>query len=218
MKELSESKKEIHPGLKLALEMGPLIVFFIANSRAEQLASAFPALAGLGGPLFVATAFFMAATALALIASWLLTRALPLMPVVSGVVIFIFGALTLYLNDELFIKLKPTIINSLFGLTLIGGLIFKKPLLKYVLGAAFELDEKGWYLLTIRWALFFFGMAILNEIIWRGSNAYYGEGKTADDFWVAFKVWGNFPITIIFMAFQFPLINRHAIEKSESQQ
>lgn len=217
MKELSESKKEVNPGLKLALEMGPLVVFFLANSRGEKLAATFPALADLGGPLFIATAFFMAATAIALIASWLLTRSLPLMPLVSGGVVFLFGALTLYLHDETFIKLKPTIINSLFGLTLIGGLIFNKPLLKYVLGAAFEMDERGWFLLTIRWAIFFFVMAVVNEIVWRGANAYYGEGKTADDFWVAFKVWGNIPITIIFMAFQFPLIKRHSIEEPDAQ-
>lgn len=208
MKELSDSKKEVNPALKLALEMGPLIVFFIANNRGEKLAEMFPALAELGGPLFIATAFFMLATAIALIASWVLTRTLPLMPVVSGGVIFIFGALTLYLHDETFIKLKPTIINSLFGITLLGGLVFKKPLLKYVLGAAFELNEKGWFHLTIRWALFFFAMAIVNEVIWRNFST---------DFWVAFKVWGNIPITVIFMAFQFPLINRHSIEEPDAQ-
>lgn len=211
MEELSE-KKEANPILKLALEMGPLIVFFFANGRAEQLSEAFPSLSDLGGPLFIATAFFMAATAISLIASWLLFRSLPLMPMVSGVVIFVFGALTLYLQDELFIKMKPTIINSLFGIVLVGGLIFKKPLLKYVLGPAFEIDEDGWRKLTIRWAIFFFAMAILNEIVWRGANAFYGAGTQADDFWVAFKVWGNLPISIIFMMLQVPLIKRHSLE------
>lgn len=204
MKELSEDK-QVNPMLKLALEMGPLIVFFFANSRAEQLATAFPALAELGGPLFIATAFFMIATAISLTASWLLTRTLPLMPLVSGVVIFIFGALTLYLQDEMFIKMKPTIINSLFGIVLFGGLIFKKPLLKYVLGPAFELDSEGWRKLTIRWGLFFFCMAILNEVIWRSFST---------DFWVAFKVWGNLPLSITFMLFQLPLIKRHSLEEA----
>ncbi len=204
MKELSEDK-QVNPALKLALEMGPLIVFFFANSRAQQLADAFPALANLGGPLFIATAFFMVATAISLAASWLLTRSLPLMPIVSGVVVFIFGALTLILQDEIFIKMKPTIINSLFGIVLIGGLVFRKPLLKYVLGAAFELDGDGWNKLSVRWALFFFGMAILNELVWRNFST---------DFWVAFKVWGNLPLSIAFMLFQIPLIKRHSLEEA----
>ena len=204
MKELSEVK-QVNPALKLALEMGPLIVFFFANSRAEQLASSFPALVSLGGPLFIATAFFMVATAISLIASWMLTRALPLMPIVSGVVVFIFGALTLILQDEIFIKMKPTIINSLFGVVLLGGVVFKKPLLKYVLGAAFELDETGWNKLSIRWAMFFFAMAVLNEFLWRNFST---------DFWITFKVWGNLPITIVFMLFQLPLIKRHSLEEA----
>ena len=204
VKELSE-EKQVNPMLKLALEMGPLIVFFFANSRAEQLASSFPALAELGGPLFIATAFFMIATAISLSASWLLTRTLPLMPLVSGVVIFIFGALTLYLQDEIFIKMKPTIINTLFGAVLFVGLIFKKPFLKYVLGPAFDLDAEGWRKLTVRWALFFFSMAVLNELVWRNFST---------DFWVAFKVWGNLPLSIIFMLFQLPLIKRHSLEEA----
>lgn len=216
MKELSEDK-QLNPMLKLALEMGPLIVFFFANGRADQMAESFPALAQLGGSLFIATAFFMIATAISLIVSWLLTRTLPLMPLVSGVVIFVFGALTLYLQDELFIKLKPTIINSLFGIVLFAGLAFKKPLLKYVLGPAFEIDSEGWRLLTIRWGLFFFAMAVLNEVVWRGANAFYGVGDEANDFWVAFKVWGNLPITITFMLFQLPLIKRHSLEEVSDQ-
>ena len=204
MKELSEVK-QVNPALKLALEMGPLIVFFFANNRAEKLADSFPALTSLGGPLFIATAFFMVATAISLVASWMLTRALPLMPIVSGVVVFIFGALTLILQDEIFIKMKPTIINSLFGVVLIGGVVFKKPLLKYVLGAAFELDETGWNKLSIRWAMFFFAMAVLNEFLWRNFST---------DFWITFKVWGNLPITIVFMLFQLPLIKRHSLEEA----
>ena len=108
-------RKEINPILKLALELGPLMVFFFANSRGEWLVERFPALGELGGPLFVATALFMAATAIALTASWILTRTLPIMPLVSGVVVFVFGALTLYLHSEIFIKMKPTIVNTLFG-------------------------------------------------------------------------------------------------------
>src|SRR5690606_16250088 len=125
-------RDEINPLLKLALELGPLLVFFFANSRGEWLVERFPALSVLGGPLFLATALFMVATAIALTVSWILTRSLPIMPLVSGVVVFIFGALTLFLQNETFIKMKPTIVNSLFALVLLGGLAFGKSLLGYV--------------------------------------------------------------------------------------
>ncbi len=116
-----KKKRELSPLPKLALELGPLMVFFFANSRADWLAESFPALGDLGGALFVATALFMVAVAIALTVSWILTRTLPMMPLVSGVVVFVFGALTLYLQDEIFIKMKPTIVNTLFGVTLLGG-------------------------------------------------------------------------------------------------
>ncbi len=125
-------KAEINPLLKLALELGPLLVFFIANARGEWLVQKFPALGEFGGPIFIATGLFMAATAIALVVSWLLTRTLPIMPLVSGAVVFVFGALTLYLQDDVFIKMKPTIVNTLFGATLLGGLAFGKSLLGYV--------------------------------------------------------------------------------------
>src|SRR5690606_309201 len=108
-------KKEINPLLKFALELGPLLVFFFANARGEWLATRFPALAELGGPIFVATGLFMVATAVALSVSWALTRTLPMMPLVSGVIVFVFGGLTLWLQDATFIKMKPTIVNSLFA-------------------------------------------------------------------------------------------------------
>jgi intracellular septation protein len=122
-------KKEINPLLKLALELGPLLVFFFANARGEWLVERFPALAAFGGPIFIATGLFMIATAVALAVSWSLTRTLPMMPLVSGVVVFVFGGLTLYLQDDVFIKMKPTIINSLFAAVLLGGLWFGKSLL-----------------------------------------------------------------------------------------
>src|SRR5690606_31435996 len=118
------NRQEINPLLKLALELGPLLVFFFANSRGEWIVGKFPALASLGGPLFVATALFMVATAIALLASWILTRTIPIMPLVSGAVVFVFGALTLFLQDETFIKMRPTIVNSLFEAVLLGGLLF----------------------------------------------------------------------------------------------
>ncbi|WP_157014504.1 septation protein A [Mesorhizobium xinjiangense] len=196
-------RKAINPLLKLTLELGPLIVFFFANSRGEWLAGTFPALGNLGGPLFIATGLFMVATAIALAASWLLTRSLPIMPLVSGVVVFIFGALTLWLQDETFIKMKPTIVNVLFGAVLIGGLAFGKSLLGYVFDSAFRLDAEGWRKLTLRWGLFFFFLALANEIVWRSFST---------DAWVAFKVWGIMPITLVFTFSQMPLIMRHSLD------
>ena len=197
------ARKEINPLLKLALELGPLLVFFFANSRGAWLAERFPALGDLGGPLFIATALFMAATAISLIVSKALTGTLPVMPLVSGVVVFVFGALTLWLQDETFIKMKPTIVNTLFGAVLLGGLAFGKPLLGYVFDSAFKLDNEGWSKLTLRWGLFFLFLAVLNEVVWR---------MFSTDFWVAFKVWGTMPITLIFTFAQMPLIMRHSLE------
>jgi intracellular septation protein len=202
-KESEKMVAEISPLLKFVLELGPLMVFFFANSRGEWLASTFPVLTEFGGPIFIATGLFMAATAIALAASWLLTRTLPMMPLVSGVVVFIFGALTLYLQDDVFIKMKPTIVNTLFGGVLLGGLLFGKSLLGYVFNSAFSLDAEGWKKLTFRWGLFFFFLAILNEVVWRNFST---------DFWVAFKVWATMPITILFTLSQMPLIMRHSLE------
>ena len=160
-------KKEINPLLKFALELGPLLVFFFANARGEWLASHFPVLAEMGGPIFIATGLFMAATAIALIVSWVLTRTLPMMPLISGIVVFVFGALTLWLQNDTFIKMKPTIVNTLFGAILLGGLFFGKSLLGYVFNSAFKLTDEGWRKLTLRWGLFFLFLAVLNEVVWR---------------------------------------------------
>ena len=201
-------KQELNPLLKLALELGPLLVFFFANTRGEWLIDTWPVLGGLGGPIFVATGLFMVATAVALVVSWLLTRTLPIMPLVSGVVVFIFGALTLYLHDEVFIKMKPTIVNSLFGAVLLGGLFFGKSLLGYVFDSAFRLDAEGWRKLTLRWGIFFFVLAAMNEVVWRNFST---------DFWVAFKVWATLPITVLFTFSQMPLIMRHSVEEKPAE-
>ena len=128
------------------------------------------------------------------------------MPVVSGIVVVVFGGLTLFLQDETFIKLKPTIVNTMFGLVLLGGLYFRKPLLQIVLDSVFELTEEGWRKLTLRWALFFFALAALNEIVWRTQTT---------DFWVSFKVFGIMPLTIAFALAQTPLLLRHEVKKAE---
>lgn len=198
-----KKKESANPLLKLVLELGPLMVFFLANARGAWLVQKFPVLAEFGGPIFVATGLFMAATAIALIASWLLLRTLPIMPMVSGVVVFIFGALTLYLQDDVFIKMKPTIVNTLFGGVLLGGLYFGRSLLGYVFDSAFRLDAEGWRKLTFRWGLFFLFLALANEVVWRNFST---------DFWVTFKVWGIMPITLLFTFSQMPLILHHSIE------
>ena len=199
-------KPAMNPILKLVLELGPLIVFFFANARGTQIAAQFPALGSLGGPIFIATALFMAATIISLVVSYAIARTVPVMPLVSGAVVMVFGLLTLYLKDDTFIKMKPTIINTLFGTALLVGLYFGKSFLKIVFDAAFQIDETGWRKLTFRWGLFFFFLAIINEIVWRNYDT---------DFWVAFKVWAVMPITLIFTFSQMPLIMKHSLDTKE---
>jgi len=175
--------------MKFLVELGPLVVFFIVNSRAG---------------IFWGTGCFIAATAASLIASRFLFGRVPVMPLVSGVVVLVFGGLTLWLQDELFIKLKPTIVNSIFAAVLFGGLFFKKSLLSYLFGDVFSLDDEGWRKLTFRWACFFVFLAILNEFAWR---------LLTTDQWVTFKVFGIMPITMAFAISQVGLLQRHALNK-----
>jgi intracellular septation protein len=202
-------KPRENAGLKLALELGPILVFFFANLRGEWLVKHFSVLEKLGGPLFVATAFFMVATVVSLIVSKIVVKHLPLMPFVSGAIVLVFGGLGIYLQNELFIKMKPTIINALFGVVLLGGLYFGKSLLGYVFNAAFRLDDEGWRKLTFRWGLFFLFLALLNEVVWRNFS---------DDAWITFKVWGTMPITILFTMSQMPLIMKHSLEDEEEKE
>ena len=128
------------------------------------------------------------------------------MPMVSAVIVLVFGTLTLLLHDETFIKLKPTIIYALFGVTLLGGYFFKKPLLEIVFDAVFHIDEEGWRKLTLRWAVFFLVLAVLNEIVWRTQTT---------DFWVSFKLFGFIPLTFLFGLAQFPLLTKHAVQEKQ---
>lgn len=201
----TEAKQAENPLLKLALEMGPLLLFFAANSRPQWftplLSRVLPEtlVTGPEAGIFVATAVFIPAMLVSVIASIMIVGKAPIMPLVSFVVVLVFGGLTLWLQDDHFIKLKPTIVNSLFGIVLMGGLLFGKSLLSLVLDSVFQLSEEGWKKLTFRWALFFFFLAIVNEIVWRNFST---------DFWVNFKVFGIMPITMIFALAQTPLIMR----------
>ena len=188
-------KRELAPLAKLALEMGPLVVFFLVNSYGDRWFGVAP-----DRRLFLATGIFVVAVLASLAVTWTLIRKLPVMPLVSAVVVTVFGGLTLLLHDDLFIKLKPTIVNTLFGAVLVWAGLTGRNVLKLVLDSVFTLTDEGWRLLTWRWAFFFFVLAALNEIVWRTQTT---------DFWVAFKVWGIMPLTMVFAMAQMPLIMRH---------
>jgi intracellular septation protein len=205
----ASQKPQLSPGLKLLLDLGPLLLFFFANSRPELftplLAPILPAslLTGERAGIFVATAVFIPAVLAALAVSYAKTRHLPVMPVVTAVIVVVFGGLTLALQNETFIKLKPTIIYVLFGAVLLTGLAFGKLLLGMVFDSVFHLTEEGWRKLTLRWAYFFFAMAVLNEIVWRNFST---------DTWVAFKVFGAVPLTFLFAMAQYPLLQKYSVD------
>jgi intracellular septation protein len=181
-------KTQPHPVFKLVTELGPLIVFFVANAKFN---------------LFVATGAFMVAIVAAMIASYAVVRHVPVMAIVTAVIVLVFGTLTLVLHDETFIKVKPTIIYGLFAAILGGGLLFGRSFIAILFDQMFNLTPKGWRILTMRWALFFLGMAVLNEIVWRTQST---------DFWVAFKAFGAIPITMIFAMTQMPVVKRYHLE------
>ena len=170
---------------KLAIELGPLLVFFAGN-----------AIAGI----YAGTAAFMVATVISLAVARLRYHKVPVMPLVSGVIVLLFGGLTLYLQDETFIKLKPTIVYTMFAVLLLAGLLFRKPVLELLFGPVFTLTEEGWRKLTLRWTAFFFAMAVVNELVWRNFST---------DAWVSFKAFGFLPLTFLFALAQVPLLQRH---------
>ena len=176
--------------IKLFIDIGPLAVFFIYYK--------------VSGDLIEAILPLMLATIISVVISYILEKRIPIMPTLGAGIVIIFGGLTIIFDNKIFIFMKPTIINIIFAAILYGGIILKKPLLKYLLGSALKLEEEGWSILTQRWAAFFIALAVLNEIVWR---------TMSEDFWVSFKVFGILPITFIFTMTQFPLIRKYKIEE-----
>ena len=174
---------------KLFIDIGPLAVFFIFDIRSDLQTAILP---------------FMIATIISVLFSYIIEKKIPMMPTVGAGIILVFGGLTIYFDNEVFFKMKPTIINLLFAGILFVGILLNKLLLKYLLGGAIKMKEEGWSILTKRWIGFFISLAILNEIVWRTQS---------EVFWVNFKVWGLLPITFLFTATQIPLINKYKIEK-----
>jgi intracellular septation protein len=192
-RESTAPQRHMPPLLKIVVEVGPLVAFFIANAKAG---------------IFWATGVYMVAAAAALVVSWVMTRRLAIVPIVTLGFVIAFGGLTLALENETFIKMKVSIVNALFGMILLGGLAFGKSLLKPVFGEAMNLDDDGWRKLTLRWGAFFFAVAALNEVVWR---------SVSTDTWVNFKVFGILPLTLIFAMAQIPLMQRHMVEEQAAQ-
>ena len=176
------------PLLKFVTDFGPLLVFLLFYYNSDK-------------DLKIAIPPFIIATILALIVVWILEKKIPMVPLLSGILIALFGGLTIYFDNPIFIFIKPTIINILFGFALIFGKYFTdEPVLKKLMGKSVSLTNEGWEILNKRWIYFFFALAILNEIVWRTQS---------EEFWVNFKVWGLLPITFIFTGFQIGLINKY---------
>jgi intracellular septation protein len=179
--------------IKLLLEIGPLTVFFLVNGKYG---------------IFPATGAFMVATVISLIGSLVLLKRLPVMPLVTGVFVLVFGGLTLYLQNEMFIKMKPTIVNLLFAAALGTGLLFGRSLMKIALGEVIHLRDEGWRRLTVRWTGFFIALALLNEVMWRFFST---------EIWAAFKLFGVMPITFLFMMAQIGLLQKYQLDEDAAQ-
>jgi len=190
----TEKDSEQSVAAKLLIELGPLLVFFGVN-------------AAYG--IFAGTGAFMAATVLSLGVAWWLYHKVAVMPLVSAVIVLAFGGLTIYLQDETFIKIKPTIVYTMFAILLVGGLAARKPVLALLFGPVFNLTDEGWRKLTLRWALFFVVMAVLNEFVWRNFST---------DTWVSFKAFGFLPITFLFAMAQVPLMQRYGVAEEQASE
>ena len=178
--------------LKFITDFGPLLVFFFYYYNSDK-------------NLKIAIPPFVIATIIALAIVWFIEKKIPMIPLIGGILITLFGGLTIYFNNPVFIYIKPTIINILFGFALLFGKFFtKEPVLKKMLGKSIKLTDEGWNILNKRWIFFFFSIAILNELVWRTQS---------EEFWVNFKVWGLLPITFIFTAFQVSLFTKYKIDE-----
>jgi intracellular septation protein len=185
-------RKALNPIVKLLLELGPLALFFAAYSRFD---------------IYVATGVLMASVLVTLAVSYAMLRRIPIMPLVTAVIVLVFGSLTLFFHDETLIKIKPTALYLLFAAALFAGLALKKPILKILFDGALHVTEEGWRLLTWRWAFFFIALAVLNEIVWRTQST---------DLWVKFKTFGFMPLTIVFALLQAPLIMKHETKEADT--
>ncbi|MBX3520091.1 MAG: septation protein A [Xanthobacteraceae bacterium] len=193
MTDAAAPKKHLAPLPKLALDLGPLLLFFFANSY---------------GGIYFATGAFMVATIVTLAISYYLIRRFPVMPIFTAVIVMVFGALTLWLHDDTFIKLKPTIIYVMFAAILLFGLATGRPLFQLVLDGAFHMKEEGWKKLTLNWSLFFLAMAVVNEFVWRSFTT---------DQWVTFKTFGFLPLTLAFALLQAPIMAKYAIKDPDAK-
>jgi intracellular septation protein len=191
-RETPPARRKINPTLKFALELGPLAIFFIAYSKLN---------------IYYATGALMACVLASLVVSYAILRRVPIMPLVTAIIVVIFGSLTLFFHNETLIKIKTTALYILFGGALLGGMAFNKPLLPVMFDGAFHITDEGWRKLTYRWAFFFLALAVLNEIIWRTQST---------DFWVGFKTFGVLPLTLLFGLAQAPLIMRYESKEAES--
>lgn len=199
---LPKKRRHMGPGLKFLTELGPLLVFFAFNFQSHRIMGNDQA-----ENIFYATGAFMVAITVSLVLSISIERRLPAMPLVTGVFVLLMGGLTLWLQDDLFIKLKPTITNLLFASILLVGLAFGQLFLKFVFSGAFKLNDTGWRILTIRWGCYFIFLALVNELVWRTQTT---------DFWVTFKVWGIMPMTMAFALWQMRIVNRHPEEPRDN--
>jgi len=178
--------------LKFITDFGPLLVFFFFYYNSDK-------------NLKIAIPPFIIATIIALVIVWVIEKKIPMIPLIGGILITFFGGLTIYFDNPVFIFIKPTIINILFGLALLFGKYFTdEPVLKKILGKSIALTDEGWNILNKRWMFFFFSIALLNELVWRTQS---------EEFWVNFKVWGLLPITFLFTAFQISLITKYKINE-----
>lgn len=211
MSDVSEetTKKQINPNLKLVLEIGPVIIFVLAYNFGAPYAVMLGLPEAVQKPIFLGTLVLMVLTPISIFVSWMLTRTVPAMPLVTLVIVMVFGALAIYTQDAFYKKVQPTIVNILFGTVLLSGLLFGKSVLRMVMDMAFDLDDEGWTKLTFRWGVFFLFLAGVNEIVWRNFS---------EEFWVSFKLWGMTGITMLFVVSQMPTMMRHSIEEDDENE